>query len=119
MVEHEFTYLSTKGSFNYWNDTFNFHLTPLSFAGNEFIYSQLKSALNTQMRAYLQFYMNRLDDPPILLPSDLHFEIIEEIRRRKEEAIDRLREGIRSIFKYLNARIYGSFQQNKRAKPLI
>lgn len=103
MVEHEFKYLSTNDSFNYWNDTFNFHLTLVSFAGNEFIYNQLKSALNTQMRAYLQFYMDRLDDPSILRPSDLHLEIIEKIRRRrKDEAIACLREDIRSIFKFQN-----------------
>lgn len=101
MVEHEFTYLSNKDTFDYWNDTLNFHLTLASFAENEFIYNQLKSALNTLMRAYLQFYWEKWEDPSPLRPSELHLEIVERIRRRqKKEAIACLQEDIRSIFKF-------------------
>ena len=99
LVENEFNYLSAKDTFDYWNDTLNFHLTLNSFAENEFVYNQLKSALNTQMRAYLQFYWEKWEDPSLLKPSVLHREIVDCIRfGKKEEAIRLLSEDIRSIF---------------------
>jgi len=101
MVEREFTYLSNKDTLVYWNDTLDFHLTLASFAGNEFIFNQLKTALNTLMRAYLQFYWDKWEDHSSLRPSELHLEIVEQIRRRqKKQAIACLEEDIRSIFKF-------------------
>ena len=103
LVENEFNYLSVKDTFDYWNDTMNFHLTLNSFAENNFIYNQLKSALNTQMRAYLQFYWEKWEDPSLLKPSVLHWKIIECIRdHKKEAAIQFLADDIRSIFLFQN-----------------
>lgn len=101
LVEHEFAYLSSKNNFDYWSDTLNFHLTLTSFAENEFVYNQLKAALNTQMRAYLQFYWEKWEDPSLLKPSELHREIVDCIRHgKKQDALRLLREDIVSIFKF-------------------
>ena len=101
LVDNGFSYLSKKDTIEYWNDSLNFHLTLVSFSGNEFIYTQLKTALNTLMRAYLQFYWERCEDISLLRPSELHLKIVNSLRQQnKAEAVAYLADDIRSIFKF-------------------
>ena len=103
LVEHEFAYLSSKDTLDYWNDTLNFHLTLVSFAENEFIYGQLKTALNTSIRAYLQFYWEKWEDPSLLQPSVLHKKVVQCIKlKKKSDAIKYLKEDISSIYRFQN-----------------
>lgn len=41
---------------NHWEANTNFHLTLLSFSGNQYAHAQLKKSMNTLKRAYAQFY---------------------------------------------------------------
>ena len=94
IVESEFLFLSRNDTRDFWNHTFNFHLTLVSFSENEFIYSRLNSALNACMRAYLQLYWkkDREDFPP---PPRLNREIVESIRQHdRERAVETLRRDI-------------------------
>lgn len=103
LVEHEFAYLSSKDTLDYWNDTLTFHLSLVSFSENEFIYNQLKTALNTSMRAYLQFYWEKWEDPSLLQPSVLHKKIVQSIKaKKKNTAIRYLKEDISSIYSFQN-----------------
>ena len=93
-MESEFLFLSRNDTRDFWNHTFNFHLTLVSFSENEFIYSRLNSALSACMRAYLQLYWKkkREDFPP---PPHLHREIVESIRQHdRARAVDTLRRDI-------------------------
>jgi len=80
IVTREFSYLSERDRLDYWDDTLNFHLTLASFADNEYIYNQLRQALNTSIRAYLQFYWDKWDDSFLAEPSVLHRQLVQCIR---------------------------------------
>lgn len=96
VVDLEFTTLRNKDISDYWKDTLNFHLTLVSFSGNEFIYNQLKSAISTALRAYLQLYWKNIS---LLKPSQIHAEIVQAIRAgNKVQAIELLKKDIRLIF---------------------
>ena len=98
VVESEFLFLSQKDTKDYWNGTLNFHLTLASFAENEFIYGQLRQALNTSMRAYLQLYWDRWQDSSFMEPSILHRQIVESIRGHdRDGAIELLRRDINTF----------------------
>ncbi|NLF28947.1 MAG: GntR family transcriptional regulator [Clostridiales bacterium] len=98
VVESEFLFLSQKDTKDYWNGTLNFHLTLASFAENEFIYGQLRHALNTSMRAYLQLYWDRWQDSSFMEPSILHRQIVESIRGHdRDGAIELLRRDINTF----------------------
>lgn len=99
IVESEFLFLSQSEMKDYWNGTLNFHLTLASFAENAFIYNQLRTALDTCMRAYLQLYWDKWHTKPFTGPSsDLHRQIVESIRRgNREESVDLLRRDINTF----------------------
>ena len=98
IVENEFLFLSSSDTRDYWNNTFNFHLTLASFAENEFIYNHLDSALNTYMRAYIQLYWDKWEDNSFLEPSMLHQQILESIRRHdRDKAVELLRRDINTL----------------------
>jgi DNA-binding GntR family transcriptional regulator len=98
IVEREFMYLSNLDPKDYWDGTLNFHLTLASYADNEYIYSQLRKALDTFMRAFLQFYWDKLKDNSFSAPSELHREIVNNIRLgNKETAIELLRQDINTL----------------------
>lgn len=101
LVEHEFSFLSQKDTLDYWHDTLNFHLTLISFTGNEFIYNQLKASLTSSMRAYLQFYWGKCEDPSLLQPSVLHKKIVQCLKSGdKVSALQYLKEDVESIFAF-------------------
>ncbi len=101
IVENEFLFLTRSDSKDYWSGTMNFHLTLASFSENEYIYGQLRTALNTSMRAYLQLYPERWRDGSFMQPSALHLEIVRSIRDGdREAAIEFLRKDI-STFRTL------------------
>lgn len=94
IVESEFLFLSANDTKDFWNHTFNFHLTLVSFSENEFVYSRLNSALNTCMRAYLQLCWDRYRES-FPAPPELHREIVDCLRRQdRERAIETLRRDI-------------------------
>lgn len=98
IVESEFLFLSSGDKLDYWNHTFNFHLTLASFAENEFIYNHLDSALNTYMRAYIQLYWDKWESSSFLEPSLLHREIVESIRHHdRERAVELLKRDINTL----------------------
>ncbi|MGJ4850469.1 GntR family transcriptional regulator [Bacillota bacterium Meth-B3] len=98
VVETEFLFLSQNDAKDYWSGTLNFHLTLVSFAENEFIYGQLRAALDTSMRAYLQLYWDRWQDSAFMQPSILHRQIVECIRRHdRDGAVDALRRDINTF----------------------
>ena len=98
IVENEFLFLHSSDTKDYWNNTFNFHLTLASFGENEFIYSHLDSALNTYMRAYIQLYWDKWEDESFLKPSILHQQIVESIRRHdRDKAVELLRRDINTL----------------------
>ena len=99
IVDREFAFLSTRDRIDYWDDTLNFHLTLASFNDNEYIYNQLRMALNTSVRAYLQYYWDKWQDSSLPKPSVLHREVVQCIRENdRERAIDLLKKDIYTFF---------------------
>ena len=80
IVDNEFLFLSNDDISDYWNNTLNFHLTLASFSENEFIYNQIRSALSTCLRAYIQIYWDKWESSSLLTPSKLHRHIVDCIR---------------------------------------
>lgn len=50
---------SSKGLWERWDANANFHLELIQLAGNRYAYRQLKDALDTLKRAYVQFYWDK------------------------------------------------------------
>ena len=96
--ESEILYHSMRDAKDYWNRTANFHLTLISFSGNEYLFNSLKTALETCMRAYQQLCFSRAKDDLPELPMN-HMEIVDSIRNGdKERAIATLRRDICTFF---------------------
>lgn len=70
----------------HWEHNKNFHLQLLSYANNEFAYSQLKKSLDILTRAYAQFYWDKWDSS--YFPSDMksHSKIINSLRNSNIDA---------------------------------
>ncbi|MDY5219467.1 MAG: GntR family transcriptional regulator [Eubacteriales bacterium] len=97
-AESEFLYHSMRDAKDFWNRTANFHLTLISFSGNEYVFNSLKTVLGACLRAYQQLCFSQIHDDLPELPMT-HKEIVDCIRRGdKEHAVAALRRDICTFF---------------------
>ena len=97
IVEGEFLFLSANDARDFWQHTFNFHLTLMSFSENEFAYERLDSALSACMRAYRQLYHDRMRGG-MPAPPRTHRDIVEYIRQgERQRAVETLRRDIYTL----------------------
>ncbi|MDY3052061.1 MAG: GntR family transcriptional regulator [Ndongobacter sp.] len=112
IVELEFSTLHDMQMIDYWRDTMNFHLTLVSFSNNEFIYNQLRSALSTILRAYLQLYWQ---DSSIAKPSELHRQIVQAIRAGdKALAVSLLKQDIQIVASWYSSQVRSKAAEKKK-----
>lgn len=98
IAESEILFHAMRDAKDFWNRAANFHLTLISFSGNEFIYGRLNSALNACMRAYQQLCFSKLQED-LPQPPLLHREIVNSIRQGdRERAVEVLRRDICTFF---------------------
>lgn len=96
--ESEILYHSMRDAKDFWNRTANFHLTLISFSGNEYLFNSLKTALETCMRAYQQLCFSKAKTALPELPLN-HMKIVDSIRKGdKERAVATLRRDICTFF---------------------
>ena len=92
-----------KAAMEHWENNSTFHLTLISFFGNQYIYSQLKSALQYLGVAYAQAYWINLHTENIVSECECHKRFIHLLEtRNKKEALECLHQDIENFSKIEN-----------------
>lgn len=78
--------VSAKGLWEHWDANSQFHLELIKLAGNRYAYQQLREALDTLKRAYVQYYWDKPQAVESASDMQNHEVLIAALRNRDLEA---------------------------------
>lgn len=103
ILETNYAERDKKAAMEHWENNAQFHLTLISFFGNDFIYKQLKSAMQYLGVAYAQAYWINLHMENIVSECECHKRFIHLLdTNNKKEALECLHQDIENFSKIEN-----------------